>query len=159
MREIKVEPAPGAMANQQEQTMSIRYRVNRTRSLVTVILEDSFSARDYAGFRRALAQDAAASVTRMRQLILISDRLVALSGEDLTRLAARLARLGPATSARQAVVAFTDLHFGQARACLTHLDLPEDSINLFSEIGEALDWLGYGDRAGGIELQTLLQMR
>lgn len=158
MCKIKVRTVP-TTTEKIKRAMSIRYRVNRARSLVTVILENSFSAQDYARFRRDLARDSIGSATRMRQLILISDRLAALSTEQLARLVARLGKLTPATSARQAVVAFTDLHFGQARACLTHLDLSDEWISLFRDIGDALDWLGYRDRTGRIELQTLLQMR
>jgi len=137
--------------------MAIRYRANRARSLVIVIVEESVTAHDYAAFVGRLVREPAAA--QWRQLVLISERLRSLSPDEVLTLADGIAQVGAATRGPRAIVAFTDLHFGQARALLTRLNQPEDRLALFRDLGDALRWLGYTEGAGRIELQTLLALR
>jgi len=136
--------------------MSIRYRLNPSRSLVTLIVEDSISPRDLRRLYQEMKRDADA--TGLRHLILLSERLATLSPVEIVELAAGAKRLPRMTTAPQAIAAFTDLHFGQARICLSHLNVPETQLCLFRELRDALKWLGFAERAARIELQTLLSM-
>lgn len=136
--------------------MGIRYRVNSSSSLVTVIVEESITTGDLRHFARELRRHPAAR--EMPHLVLISERVPTLLRYELIELADAALELPAPTRARQAVVTFTDLHFGQARIFLSRLNLPEARISLFRELMDAIRWLGFRDRAARVELQTLLAM-
>ncbi len=120
--------------------MPIRHRVNKKRQYITVIVESKPSAGDVAAWINKRNYDS--ETNGFRRLVLVSERVATMSLSEINELAKAVNDLAPADGPRCAIVAFTDVQFGQCRVYLSYRDTNPENLRVFRDIREALNWLG-----------------
>ena len=127
--------------------MPIDYRIDGDWGIVVTMVSGEVTTEDLRGHATALAND-----PRAREC----DELADLSGVTGVSVPTEAVRgmaewLRDADTNRPggklALVAPTDVGFGMARLYEVHREHPDIEVRVFRERGDALDWLGLGEKS------------